>query len=750
MLLYQLNRLKKVTHVFKIKLHVVVYALLLFLSFNSTLAQGYISDELTIKSLNEEIEQAKSLIEAKSDDSYQNGVDLFLKIEKKIISTKDTLFLLDFYKTKIDVYLANYDFDNALIYANKGFKLLEIHKDNRQLGFFYEILGVINYSQEKEKERDEAFIKAEELLSKYAKPEENIDINFNLAVISKENKDWNKTLQYSNRALFFIENTKKSEVRKKYLYTFLAEAYLKLGQLDKADEFLKELETDKNLLDNKLLLVASYYSLRAQFYEKKKNFKEATSFYNKSNDAYAKLSFEKTKEIRSSLKLKGNLQLKDIENQTIKKEIELNKQNNKYKNFILFLSSIIIFILMILAFFQYKTSKFKAKMNLLLQKKNAQLVDVNSNINKALNAKKKFLDAITHELRTPLNSIKGISYLMKDTISEKEQKKYVETLSFSSDYLLSLINNIIEYNIMDKSNKNKLKNEPTEIKILLKNIYNSFKIKEENNNRIYLKIDENIPNVVLMDAFRITQILINLISNSLKFTKDGDVFLKVFLEDITNSKVAINFEVKDTGIGIDTNEFNKIFDPFYQVSKGDFEGSGLGLSIVAKTLDLLKSKPVVTSEIGKGTSISFSLSLDVYQPRMKINKGTKELISTSKIKILLVEDNKVNQLITRKILTNQGFECDIANDGFEAVKLVETIDYSLILMDIMMPVMDGFEASEKIKEIKPYIPIIALTAMYEAVNRKKFEDAKIIRVLTKPVSVEVLCDAIYDNIILDA
>jgi CheY-like chemotaxis protein len=375
---------------------------------------------------------------------------------------------------------------------------------------------------------------------------------------------------------------------------------------------------------------------------------------------------------------------------------------------------------------------------------------VNSNINKALNAKKKFLDAITHELRTPLNSIKGISYLMKDTISEKEQKKYVETLNFSSDYLLSLINNIIEYNIMDKSNKNKLKNEPVEIKILLKNIYNSFKIKGENNNVIHLEIDENIPNVVLMDAFRITQILINLMSNSLKFTKNGDIFLRVLLENITNSKVNINFEVQDTGIGIDANEFNKIFVPFYQVSKGNFEGSGLGLSIVAKTLILLKSKPVVSSEIGKGTSISFSLSLDVYQSKMNVNKGLKELIPPSKIKILLVEDNKVNQLITKKILLNKGFECEVANDGLEALKLVEINDYSLVLMDIMMPIMDGFEASEKIKQMKPYIPIIALTAMYEEVNRKKFEDAKIIRVLTKPVSVEVLCDAIYDNIILDA
>lgn len=749
MLLYQLNRFIKQTHVIVNKLHVFV-CVLFFIFFNNSYAQGYISDELTIKNLNEEIAQAKFFIETKSDDSYQKGIDLFFKIEEKVTASKDTLFLLDFYKTRIDVYLANYDYDNALKYANKGFHILNKYEDKRQLGFYYEILGVIYYSQEKDLERNKAFQKAEKLLSKYGKPEENIDINFNLAVISKETEDWEKSLQYSKRALFFIESTKKSEVRKKYLYVFIAEAYLKFNQLEKADEFLKKLESDEKLLENKLLLVASYYSLRAQYYEKKQNFKEATNFYNKSNAAFAKLSFEKTKEIRSSLQLKGNLQLKDIENQAIKKEIELNKKNNNYKNFIILLSSIIIIILIILAFFQYKNSKFKARMNLLLQNKNSQLVDVNVNINKALNAKKKFLDAITHELRTPLNSIKGISYLMKGTLSKEEQKKYIETLSFSSDYLLSLINNIIEYNIMDKSNKKKLKNEPIEIKTLIKNIYNSFKIKEENNNKIHLELDENIPNLLLMDAFRITQVLINLINNSLKFTKNGEVYLRVALENIKNEKAKIIFEVQDTGIGIDSNEFNKIFDPFYQVSKGSFEGSGLGLSIVAKTLELLKSKPVVNSEIGKGTSISFSVFLDIYQLKKNIEVDFKESNLVKKIKILLVEDNKVNQLITRKILTNQGFECDIANDGFEAVKLVEKTSYSLILMDIMMPVMDGFEASKKIKQIKPYIPIIALTAMYEEVNRQKFEEAKIIRVLTKPVNVEVLCEAIYDNIILEA
>lgn len=742
--------MKKIFHFLYKREWTVFYVIFLVFSCNEICSQGYVSDELTIKMFNEEISQAKTLINAKSDDSYQNGIDLFLKIEKKIISAKDTLFLLDFYKTRIDVYLSNFDYESALDDANKGFEILKKHEDNRQLGLYYEVLGVIKYSQEKVDERNAAFVKAEELLRNFGKPEENIDINFNLAVIAKENKDWEKTLHYSQKALSLIESTKKSENRKKYLYTFIAESYLHFNKLEKVDEYLRMLESEDDLLNNRLLLVASYYSLRAKYFEKKGNLKQATLFYNKSNEAFEKLSFEKTIEIRSALQLKGNLQLKELENQRIKKEIELNKKNNTYKNFILLLSGSIILILIILAFFQFKNSKYKAKMNTLLTKKNIQLSDVNLKINKALNAKKKFLDAITHELRTPLNSIKGITYLLKDTTSETEQKKYIETLNFSSDYLLTLINNIIEYNIIDKTDSNKLKLEPVELKKLLQNIYNSFRIKDSNNNRLHLEIDNNIPDVVLMDAFRITQILINLLSNALKFTKKGDVFLKAILKEEKQGTVFIKFEVQDTGIGIDNEEFNKIFEPFYQVAKGDFEGSGLGLSIVNKTLSLLNSKPEVTSVIGKGTSIAFCLYLEKVEPEgNKINLKVIETNSLNKIRILLVEDNKINQLITRKILLNHGFECEVANDGLEAVKLVEKEDFSLILMDIMMPVMDGFEASEIIKKQQPNIPIIALTAMYEEVNKQKFEKAKICKVLTKPVNVEILCNSIYEAISLN-
>ena len=705
---------------------------------------SYSQDTLKISSVyvNSKIKEIDKLISKNKQESYFNGIDKLNNLENELIDIDNSDFLCDFYLYSSSVFLNRYDLSNALKYINKGLKLAIQTNNNRKKGLFYESLGVVyNFYEQKDK-RDAAFYKSKEYLTKYAPLSEQSDMYYNLSYISLDNEAWDKSLEYALKCDSITRFVQK-EIRGPGLLLGIAECYVKLNKLEETRNYLDRVSSSDIFDFNNFILMQRYYKIYGELLLKEGDVLKAIEMYKLSNECILKVNKQNILKINENLTIQNKMQLAVFNYEKLKKETVLKNLNSKYQKYILILATIIIIGLILLLIMQIKSSKYKTKTNLILSEKNIELSE-------ALSIKNRFLDTITHELRTPLNSIKGISYLMKDDLPKEEQNKYIETLSFSSDYLLSLINNIIEYNIMDKSNKNKLKNDPIEIKTLLKNIYNSFKIKEENNNKIHLELDENIPNVVLMDAFRVTQILINLISNSLKFTKNGDVYLRVLLENITSTNVHINFEIQDTGIGIDKNEFNKIFDPFYQVSKGDFEGSGLGLSIVAKTLNLLKSKPVIVSEIGKGTSISFSVSLEVYQSKMITVKGLKDSFSVNNIKILLVEDNKVNQLITKKILTNQGFECDIANDGFEAVRLVEKTDYSLILMDIMMPVMDGFEASEKIKQIKPSVPIIALTAMYQEVNRKKFEDAKIIMVLTKPVSVEILCEAIYDNIILDA
>ncbi|BCY29220.1 response regulator [Flavobacterium okayamense] len=726
--------------------YVFIISLFCFFSSNS---QNYSSDSLSILNFKSEISKAEDLIAVKEGNSYQEGIDLFNKIEGQIKATKDTLLLLDFYKIRTENYFQNFDYENSLTYILKGFRLNKSYKSPKYLGIYYELLGVIYYSLEKDEARNIAFLKAEYYLRNYGSNEENIDINFNLAVINKDAKNWDETVKYSLQSLDLITKTQKALVRRKYLYAFLAESYLNLENLSQADYYLNKIESDINFANDKLLLIASYYGLKGVLYQKKGKYKEASSLLQKSNEAYNKLSFERTKQIKASLKEKSNFQLQELENKKIKREIELIETNNSYKNILIGLGAVLCLSLLIFSFIQYRNSHYRAKMNLLLQKKNNELQERNIQIKAALNTKNKFLDTITHELRTPLNSIKGASFLLS---KENENNDFlVETLNFSSDYLLNLINNVIEINILDKSDEITIHKNTFNINSLLLNCSNSVSINKKKEVEIITDINPNVPRIVIGDSFRLSQVLINLLENAIKFTKEGFVKIKVHKVSQTGEKVRLGFKISDSGIGIKEKNIKKILEPFKHAStkvKEEFGGSGLGLTVANKILHALNSQLEIKSKSNEGTEVFFELDFITQNESDNIEtlKPSEEFSDTNDIRVLLVEDNKINQAITQKILQSKGFKCDVANNGLEALNKVIEDDYSLILMDIMMPVMDGFEASEKINNIKPYIPIIALTAVYEEVNKDKFEKAKIKEVLNKPVKIDVLYKTVLKNL----
>jgi CheY-like chemotaxis protein len=255
--------------------------------------------------------------------------------------------------------------------------------------------------------------------------------------------------------------------------------------------------------------------------------------------------------------------------------------------------------------------------------------------------------------------------------------------------------------------------------------------------------DKTIPDKLIFDEAKLYQVLFSLIDNAFKFSKNGSVVVEVKKMSVNKDKTEIQFIIKDTGIGIAPEIKDKIYDLFFQGSDKinyEYGGSGLGLTLVKKTLDLFNKTVTIDSEPDIGTTISFSLDFENYRKNAEseVSSESKKIDDPSKIRILLVEDNKINQLITEKTITKKGYRCDVANNGFEACNMVGENDYSLILMDIMMPVMDGFEASDYISKFKPEIPIVALTAISEDVNKELFSASKISKVLSKPVNVEEL------------
>lgn len=296
-----------------------VYILFLCVCINSSVySQSKIILPITDISIEKEFISAKELIKKNEFQSYKQGIELIDELENLVEESKKLKLKLAFYRQKSLFLFENYDYDNALKYIHKSIDLLKNNIDNRTLGFNYELLGVIKNSQEKFKERDEAFIKAEELLSVNATDEENIDINFNLSFIYKEYKDWEKVIYYSKRALHLIDDTNNNESRRRYLNLFVAESYLELNKLDSCLEYLKKVESDSYFLPDQYLLMASYFKIKGNLFERKGDLKQATSSYNSSNDFFQKLSVLRTKEIKESLKLNNSLQLKEVENNRIK------------------------------------------------------------------------------------------------------------------------------------------------------------------------------------------------------------------------------------------------------------------------------------------------------------------------------------------------------------------------------------------------------------------------------------------------
>ena len=268
----------------------------------------------------------------------------------------------------------------------------------------------------------------------------------------------------------------------------------------------------------------------------------------------------------------------------------------------------------------------------------------------------------------------------------------------------------------------------------------------KNNNQIFIDVDNSIPEVLVGDKIRLSQIFINLMSNSLKFTENGKVVVKANLVEKIGTKCYLKFQVIDNGIGIAKEDQNKVFEKFVQVyrKEDDYQGTGLGLTIVKKLVELFNGTIHLESEEGKGTTITFTLPLDSDVSRAKsiIDNLDVDLSARKEYKILVVEDNKINQVVTKKLLENNHFKCNIVDDGYAALELISKTHFDAILMDINMPIINGFETSKLIRQKGIQTPIIAVTAFDKQDIEEKIIDAQIDEVIVKPFESHKLFETI--------
>lgn len=422
---------------------------------------------------------------------------------------------------------------------------------------------------------------------------------------------------------------------------------------------------------------------------------------------------------------------------------------------------------------QNKEKEYAKKLEAEIVRQTAELREKNRQLEEASRLKSEFLANMSHELRTPMNSLIGFSDLLAESGLNEIQSEYCATISKSAEGLLVLINDILDLAKIE-SGKFELEKGFFSISELVRNVVDMFKTaaKKKSLSLSYV-VDPRLPELVDGDYNRIRQIMVNLTGNAMKFTEQGKVDVRADLIEQTQDRVMVRFSVSDTGIGIPEDRQDAVFEKFTQVDGSTtrkFGGTGLGLSISNELVRLMKGEMTLTSTPGQGSIFSLIISMisgesapDQLENRVEEwTESPVEMESDGKIRVLLVEDNKVNQKLASIFVQKQGHEVEVAEDGLVALEKLKTGKWDLILMDIQMPNMSGLEATVKIRELesspemrgryeslrnrKTLVPIIGLTAHARKEDKEGCYAAGMDAFLAKPVKNRELAAAIQDQI----
>ncbi len=567
-------------------------------------------------------------------------------------------------------------------------------------------------------------------------------------------KDFKNGIPYLKSCTNYI--SKKGELEAMMsMATLYGSYYSSLNQDDKAELFFNQAvafgkKNTSQLVNSNLCEIYGDFS---NHYKKKKDFKNAL-YYLELNKELQKTIYNEERVNKVKL-AGGEIEIDEFKRQIDRIEGEKNEQqiDLKESKLIVLLFVVIFLILMLLIFSLYKNNKFRDKSNRELIVANEELQIAKEKADLASQLKTQFVSTISHELRTPLYGVVGITDIILEEHKELANSPHLNSLKFSARYLLSLVNDLLQINKIEE-NKISLESIIFNIADEIKTIIDSLEfIAIKNNNKLITEIDTDIPEFVIGDKLRLSQVFMNLVSNALKFTKNGEVRIIAELVKTEGTKSYIKFQVKDNGIGIAKEDQDKIFDKFVQIERkeGDYQGTGLGLSIVQKLIELFGSTISLESELYEGTNFIFTLCFESDETKRMtiINNIVVDLSNNYNYKILVVEDNKINQVVTKKILESNNFKCTIVDDGYASINLLENEKFDIVLMDINMPIINGFETTKLIRNKGLTIPIIALTAFDKQeiteqalscgmndIIVKPFEQAKLFQIIMNLVNIK--------------
>lgn len=682
-----------------------IFLLLVNVAFSQSLSNGKSKKEV-MKFLS----VSDSLL-LKAD--YKNSLLSSNKALTKAIQLNENNLIALSYNSIGGVYEEILEIDKALGYYDKAIQYSDKAKNDTLKIWFYNNIGnIFLYRKNDAKTGIAYYLKSLKYADQFKEEASKVLTKINLAWAYFQQNEYKKAIENVDFAEKNIELMKYPDTEA-YLNLLLGLKYSHLNNDELVDfHFQKAIEISKaNQLDSYLSDIHEEY---ARYLYKKGDYKNAFIQLDLHEEVKDRIfNSDNIKSINLTA-LKIELEESKRELLIVNKERSLQQENLKKTKIITSLSLVFLLLMVFLLYMLYRNIVFRKKVNLYLEAKNKELNDAKEKAEEASKLKSQFISTISHELRTPLYGVVGITNMLADEHNELTDSPHLKSLKFSARYLLSLVNDLLQINKIEE-NKVVLENSTLNLEDEIHMVSESLSfIATRNNDKIITEIDSSIPEYLIGDKLRLSQILMNLVSNALKFTQNGEVFIKAKLEKIEGTLSNIQFEVKDTGVGIPQKDLNKIFEKFVQIDRkeDDYQGAGLGLSIVKKLVELFGSEIFVESEEGKGTRFYFTITFETDPKKVDdiIHNITVDLSAEQVYKVLVVEDNKINQMVTRKIMEKNNFKFLIVDDGYAAIEALGKEHFDVVLMDINMPLINGFETTRLIRKKEISVPIIALTA----------------------------------------
>lgn len=662
-------------------------------------------------------------------------------------SKDNTSQLANNFNTLAKVFSKMGSYDTAEIYYLKALKIYNSQNNLSKKDDVLTNLANCYSSKNNYKKFDSIIPIAEKLSAKLNSI--NIFNNYSSKIKKNNNlRDHKAVLEYTTLALakvndmpftkddpiFSLENKKRLILSYQY---YQALALIKLDQLKLGYKLLfdiDEKEFEKNVnsrhFSHNEIATLNYYKFR-YFNEYRKDLKAANK-YLLISDTY---KYYAIKNLQSQTSKNGELIYKIITTQEkLKTANELRQKDQKISAAFLtstIISSILVLVLAGFTYTYYKNRRRIKYMNVKLTRSNKKLMQIDKE-------RLEFFSVLSHELRTPIYGISGLASLIEQEKDKEKKKSYLNSLISSSNYISTLIDNVLQATKL-KFDSNTLRLKPEKISSIINNITDTVKAAAENKG---LQIISNVEKsraheYVLADRVALSQILINLVYNSIRYTKEGFVSLEVREVGRNKDQVTLHFEVKDSGIGIKEENRHIVFNAFENKSflNKNSSGTGLGLYIVKTLLANHNSEIDFSSVPNEGSSFFFTITFDTCAP--PVLSAQLPVFNTSS-KVLIVDDNKINLLITKKNIEKiPGYSCETVTNGEDAISVLKYKQFDLILMDINMPDMDGYDVTRQIRAFNPDIPIIALTALNSAEILNKAEQSGMNFVLNKPYNFEV-------------